>query len=349
VPARCVTRWAVLQGIRRRHGIGSIRCGSFGATRRWSRAPVGDPARDRSRIRPIHVRSRTDRQERRESRGLTDAAPGKQQPACDHRGGHRDPRRALQGSANALVDVLAAASMRPSKRAPHPSGTCVRKTPRARSILARAASSLPGVPTISETLPGVEMSSWLGLAVPAATPRAIIDRLNGELRSIPRDTGGAAAARRPERRAGPFEPRGMRALVEREIARWRRVIELKNIERRTETARPRLLSRRKFRTIEDSMIAISRTLPAMTLSAALFNAGPLWAAAALENDYVLVSRDDAPCARARHRDARSARSWRWRNRAAVRQVLRAMRRGEVAVFKAGESYRPPTGGAFSKW
>jgi len=27
-------------------------------------------------------------------------------------------------------------------------------------------------------------------------------------------------------------------------------------------------------------------------------------------------------------------------------VLRAMRRGEVAVFKAGESYRPPTGGPF---
>src|SRR5258708_29761342 len=28
------------------------------------------------------------------------------------------------------------------------------------------------------------------------------------------------------------------------------------------------------------------------------------------------------------------------------KVLRAMRRGEIAVFKAGESYGPPTGGAF---
>ena len=34
---------------------------------------------------------------------------------------------------------------------------------------------------------------------------------------------------------------------------------------------------------------------AVALVAAFLNAGPLWAAAALENGYVLVSRDDAPC------------------------------------------------------
>ena len=95
------------------------------------------------------------------------------------------------------------------------------------------------------------------------------------------------------------------------------------------------------------MIAISRTLPAMALSAALFNAGPLWAAAVLENDYVLVSRDDAPCAQGSTPGC-AERAIVAMGEIELRfgKVLRAMRRGEVAVFKAGESYSSPTGGAF---
>src|SRR5260370_36618787 len=43
---------------------------------------------------------------------------------------------------------------------------------------------MPEVPTIAETLPGVEASSWLGLATSPGTPRPVIDRLNRELRAI---------------------------------------------------------------------------------------------------------------------------------------------------------------------
>jgi len=100
-------------------------------------------------------------------------------------------------------------------------------------------------------------------------------------------------------------------------------------------------------TPEHPMIPVSKAWPAAALFAALFNAGPLWAAAALENDYVLVSRDDAPCAEG------STPGCAERVIVAMGEielrfgrVLRAMRRGEVAVFKAGESYRAPTGGPF---
>ena len=91
--------------------------------------------------------------------------------------------------------------------------------------------ALPEVPTISETLPAVEFTSWLGLAVAPGTPRAIINRLNTELRAIVEmpemrqrfaDLGGAAM---------PSTPEEMRARVEREIARWKRLVEMKNIER----------------------------------------------------------------------------------------------------------------------
>ena len=45
----------------------------------------------------------------------------------------------------------------------------------------RRSSLLPEVPTMSEAgLPGFEMLSWFGLLAPAATPTAIISRLNAE-------------------------------------------------------------------------------------------------------------------------------------------------------------------------
>jgi tripartite-type tricarboxylate transporter receptor subunit TctC len=44
---------------------------------------------------------------------------------------------------------------------------------------AKRSPALPAVPTIAEAaLPGYEMSSWLSLLAPAATPRSVIDRLN---------------------------------------------------------------------------------------------------------------------------------------------------------------------------
>ena len=95
------------------------------------------------------------------------------------------------------------------------------------------------------------------------------------------------------------------------------------------------------------MIAISRASPAIALIAALLQANPLHAATVLDNDYVRVSRDDAPCAQAgtpgcaeRVIVAMSEIELRFG------KVLRAMRRGEVAVFSAGESYRPPDAGAY---
>jgi len=108
---------------------------------------------------------------------------------------------------------------------------------RAGQLRALALSSngryplMPEVPAVSETLRGVEFSSWLGLVVAPGTPRTIVDKLNRELRAI-LDTpdvrqrlaqlGGVAT---------PSSPEEMRERIEREIARWKRVVELKNIER----------------------------------------------------------------------------------------------------------------------
>jgi tripartite-type tricarboxylate transporter receptor subunit TctC len=39
----------------------------------------------------------------------------------------------------------------------------------------------PDLPSISETVPGYETNSWGGMVVPAATPKAIVTRLNAEI------------------------------------------------------------------------------------------------------------------------------------------------------------------------
>lgn len=49
----------------------------------------------------------------------------------------------------------------------------------------RRARALPDVPTVAESgFPGYEANSWNGIAAPARTPRAIINRLNSEMLRI---------------------------------------------------------------------------------------------------------------------------------------------------------------------
>jgi tripartite-type tricarboxylate transporter receptor subunit TctC len=46
-------------------------------------------------------------------------------------------------------------------------------------------TSVPDVPTIAEAgVPGYEFSGWTGVVAPAATPRAIVERLQGEIAKI---------------------------------------------------------------------------------------------------------------------------------------------------------------------
>jgi tripartite-type tricarboxylate transporter receptor subunit TctC len=53
---------------------------------------------------------------------------------------------------------------------------------RALAITSESRTAIiPGVPTVSETLPGLTGEAWMGLLAPAKTSPAIIDRLNAEV------------------------------------------------------------------------------------------------------------------------------------------------------------------------
>jgi tripartite-type tricarboxylate transporter receptor subunit TctC len=90
---------------------------------------------------------------------------------------------------------------------------------------------MPDVPTVGETLKAVEFSSWLGLAVAPGTPRPVIDLLNRELRAI------LAEDETRQRFAGfggipaPSTPGEMAERIDREVARWKKVVDTRGIER----------------------------------------------------------------------------------------------------------------------
>lgn len=52
---------------------------------------------------------------------------------------------------------------------------------------AKRTTQFPNLPTIGETLKGFELTSWMGTFVPAGTPRAIVEKLNAELRKATED------------------------------------------------------------------------------------------------------------------------------------------------------------------
>jgi len=91
-------------------------------------------------------------------------------------------------------------------------------------------AGLPDVPTVHEAgVPGYEVMSWNGIAAPAGTPKAVIDRLN---RAITEALAMPDVKQRFQELAvdaRPDTPEGFRKLVASEIVKWGKVIETARI------------------------------------------------------------------------------------------------------------------------
>jgi tripartite-type tricarboxylate transporter receptor subunit TctC len=95
----------------------------------------------------------------------------------------------------------------------------------------RRFGALPEVPTMREAgVAGYEVVSWNGLAAPAKTPPAVIERLNAAANEALQSLPVADKLARLGVRAQGGTPEQMRALLEREIAHWRQVITAAKIE-----------------------------------------------------------------------------------------------------------------------
>jgi len=89
--------------------------------------------------------------------------------------------------------------------------------------------TLPNVPALSETLPGFDVTSWTGLAVPAATPAAVRERLERELAEIVKTPAFASQVRQYGSEPYSLGAADMKAFIDREVDRWNHVARDANI------------------------------------------------------------------------------------------------------------------------
>ena len=92
------------------------------------------------------------------------------------------------------------------------------------SCSAQRAAATPELPTVAETLPGFDVTNWIGLFGPAGTPPEVVRRWNGEVLRV------MQAPEMRERLVGegarfvPMAPQQFGAYVKSEIARWAPIV-----------------------------------------------------------------------------------------------------------------------------
>jgi tripartite-type tricarboxylate transporter receptor subunit TctC len=83
---------------------------------------------------------------------------------------------------------------------------------------------LPDMPTVAETLPGYEVLTWYGVFAPAATPRAIVDRLNATLVESFAAADAKARLAALGADAQTSTPQDFAQAVKRETIKWARIV-----------------------------------------------------------------------------------------------------------------------------
>jgi tripartite-type tricarboxylate transporter receptor subunit TctC len=85
-------------------------------------------------------------------------------------------------------------------------------------------AAAPDVPTIGETIKGFEATGWQGLYAPAATPRAIVDKIATEVKRIFSDPAVKAALENVGGEPAAMTPDAFAAFARAERVKWAEVV-----------------------------------------------------------------------------------------------------------------------------
>jgi tripartite-type tricarboxylate transporter receptor subunit TctC len=137
-----------------------------------------------------------------------------------YRGGGAPVQSVMAGEVDILVDT-------PTVALPHLQGGKLR----ALGVSSAAAwPTLPGVLPVANTLPGFEVRSWLGLAAPAGTSPAIVQRLNKEVDKLLKRADVIKSLTQAGSAPAYSTAADMQEMVQTDIARWRSVIARRGIQ-----------------------------------------------------------------------------------------------------------------------
>jgi tripartite-type tricarboxylate transporter receptor subunit TctC len=82
----------------------------------------------------------------------------------------------------------------------------------------------PDIPTIAETFPGFESSSWFGVLAPAGTPKPIVARLNADIHKSLQDPAVAKRLANVGFEITYGTPEQFTAYIKSEIKKWAKVV-----------------------------------------------------------------------------------------------------------------------------
>lgn len=106
------------------------------------------------------------------------------------------------------------------------------KTGKARALAVttpKRSSAFPDVPTLNTFYPGFEADNWYAMFFPKGTPRAIVDRMNSEIKKALATPEVKAFYPREALDAVASSPEELTALLKREIPKYAKVIRLAKI------------------------------------------------------------------------------------------------------------------------
>jgi tripartite-type tricarboxylate transporter receptor subunit TctC len=92
---------------------------------------------------------------------------------------------------------------------------------------AKRSEALPAVPTVAESgLRGFEASTWYPMLAPAATPRSVIDKLNGQLVTILKSTDVLDRLAAQGMEPVGSTPAQLADHIRTELAKWEKIVKL---------------------------------------------------------------------------------------------------------------------------
>jgi tripartite-type tricarboxylate transporter receptor subunit TctC len=101
------------------------------------------------------------------------------------------------------------------------------KSGRVRALAVTSAqrvAMLPDMPTVADTLPGFEFTSWYGVIMPATTPRPLVLRVNEEINRVLKQPEVKTSLENQAMVPLGGAPEAFTARIKRELARWSKVV-----------------------------------------------------------------------------------------------------------------------------
>ena len=102
---------------------------------------------------------------------------------------------------------------------------------RALAVLGTARSpALPEIPTVAESVPGFEVSNWIGLFGPAGMPPTVVARLNTEIQKIMRSPEIQKRLETEGAKFIPMTPEQFATFQKAELTKWAKTVKDANIK-----------------------------------------------------------------------------------------------------------------------